>query len=55
MTKNQAYKIVIKDLKSHTKCEEYSFGCWDCAEKRLAEDLESIMDFEDSQRWGKTK
>lgn len=44
MKLKEAYEIVIKDLKKHTKCKEYCFGCYGCNVKRLYEEVEGFYD-----------
>lgn len=46
MKKKQAYEIVIKDLKRNTRCKKHCIGCFDCAIRRMVEDLESFYDLD---------
>lgn len=39
------YKVVLVDLKAEYKpCKDYSMGCYNCANGRLIEDLETYYD-----------
>lgn len=53
MTKKQAYKIVIKDLRQGKKCKAYAVGCFQCIAWRLSEDLEDIFDLNFNAKWSK--
>jgi hypothetical protein len=54
MTKKQAYKIVIKDLRRGTKCKDYAFGCYQCMTQRLVQDLKDVYELEFG-KWTKIK
>ena len=44
-TIKQAYKIMNKEINSKKyRCEEYCFGCCQCAFTRFMEDFKSIVD-----------
>jgi len=43
----EAYKKVIEDLKSNGhKCKDFCLYCSGCQEKRMAEDLKSILELD---------
>lgn len=40
----EAYKIVLKHLRTENTCREYSFGCFQCMTERLRKDLSDVYD-----------
>ena len=44
----KAYKLVLKDLKKSTRCEDedYAIGCYGCGLRLVYKTLDSIYDFE---------